>query len=778
MTNRILHLPGAVAAALALAFLGACGQVESERVAVPAGKGALELAGRHGFGRSISGVVRPSDRAQEELFVSGWHLRETYTSGEETVWSVVARPVLLLPLAEVPTVDVELSLEVQRAEFRGGDYPLGVEVNGVELGTTELVDGMNHLRLPVPSGLLFAGLNRIVLQSPEPDSPADHGFGGDRRKLGFRLGPVVVNAADAKRVPVLHRSLKAMPGATVHWSLAEGAGPWSLVVQDGATGVVQSSHSMVGAGGLVELSEDGGEDLQLAVWPVDPGDSPGLRSEDELTEFVIRSEPNYTDVILIVVDTLRADALVLAAPPNIAGLAAESTVFEYAFAHAPITLPSHTALFSSRHPHVTGIVNNGQTVSAELPLFAPHLASFGYRTLAAVSLGTLLAPVMGLDTGLDRGFDRFESASDLDSYAEMTAPLLADLLADEDGSEPMLLFAHFADPHEPYRSAGPTGLETHVLVDGVPSMVLDPGRAPYVERRIKLEAGPHQLAFESPGLEVQLRSLALRFEDGTQLEPRFLEGALMALGERHVVEFDVPADGTVEVDLWLNDYPRKEARYARYAEEIAMVDVAIGELIADLKTAGRWDDSLVVFTSDHGEGLAQHGIIGHVGGLFEEQLHVPLLVKLPAGEAWQPVRSQLEQMSKRVVRHVDLVPTLLELLGLPPLAGQEGRSLLDPDLADGTSLEVLGQTHAPEARFDLYSLRDERWKLIYAPDSRRFQMFDIQADPAEEQDVFAEHGDERIEWQVRLRDLALLWKRDGNIETDEERAALRAALGY
>lgn len=778
MMNRTVHLPGAVAAALALAFLGACGQVEPERVSVPAGTSALELAGGGGFGRSLSGVVRPSSSSQEELFVSGWHLRETYARGSETVWSVSASPALLLPLGQVPTVDVELTLEVHRADFYVGKYPLSVELNGVDLGTTDLSEGTNHLRLPVPSGLLFPGLNRITLGSPEPDSPAEHGVGPDTRKLGFRLGPVVLEAADATREPVLHRALRAMPGATAHWSLAEGAGSWNLAIQDGGTGVVRSTHSMAGSGGLVELSEHGGEDLQLAVWPVVTGDSPGERSEDELLDFVIRSQPNYTDVILIVVDTLRADALILAAPPNIAGLAAESTVFERAYAHAPITLPSHTALFSSRHPHVTGIVNNGQTVSAELPLFAPHLATYGYRALAAVSLGTLLAPVMGLDTGLDRGFDRFVSANDLDSYAEMTAPLLAEMLAEEDGSEPMFLFAHFADPHEPYRSSGPTGLETRVMLDGEQAMVLDPGRAPYVERKIGLSAGPHRLAFESPGLEVQLRRLVLRTADGTQLEPRFTVGSLMEVCERQVVEFDVPEDGLLEVEFWLNDYPRLEARFARYAEEIGMVDVAIGGLIADLKAAGRWDNSLVVFTSDHGEGLAQHGITGHVGGLYEEQLHVPLLIKLPAGEGWQPVRTQLESMSKRVVRHVDLVPTLLELLRLPPLEGQEGRSLLDPGLASGDSLEVLGQTHAPEARFDLYSLRDEHWKMIYAPDSRRFQMFDIQADPAEETDVFAEHGDERVEWQVRLRDLATVWKRDGHINTSDEVRERLDALGY
>jgi arylsulfatase A-like enzyme len=115
-------------------------------------------------------------------------------------------------------------------------------------------------------------------------------------------------------------------------------------------------------------------------------------------------------VILIVIDTLRADVLLagrnLVATPNIDALAAEGTVFPQAFTHAPMTLPAHTSLFSSRLPCETGVFNNGMVVRQDLPLLAERFEASGYDTRAVISLATL-TPLK--DGGLDRGFQDFDS---------------------------------------------------------------------------------------------------------------------------------------------------------------------------------------------------------------------------------------------------------------------------------------------------------------------------------------------------------------------------------
>ena len=98
-------------------------------------------------------------------------------------------------------------------------------------------------------------------------------------------------------------------------------------------------------------------------------------------------------VVLIVVDTLRADAVLdprgQCDTPNIDALARDGVAFERAFSHAPMTLPSHTALFSSRPPFETGVFNNWQPVREDLPLLAQWLEEYGYQTHAVISLGTL-----------------------------------------------------------------------------------------------------------------------------------------------------------------------------------------------------------------------------------------------------------------------------------------------------------------------------------------------------------------------------------------------------
>lgn len=99
------------------------------------------------------------------------------------------------------------------------------------------------------------------------------------------------------------------------------------------------------------------------------------------------------NVVLIVIDTLRADAVLDPAgrydTPCIDRFAAEGIVFPRAFSAAPMTLPSHMSLFSSRPPLETGIYNNGASVREDLPLVAEWLAGHGYDTRAVLSIATL-----------------------------------------------------------------------------------------------------------------------------------------------------------------------------------------------------------------------------------------------------------------------------------------------------------------------------------------------------------------------------------------------------
>lgn len=167
-----------------------------------------------------------------------------------------------------------------------------------------------------------------------------------------------------------------------------------------------------------------------------------------------------------------------------------------------------------------------------------------------------------------------------------------------------------------------------------------------------------------------------------------------------------------------------------YDGNLAYVDSHVGALVDSLRARDRWDRTVLVLLSDHGEGFWQHGTKGHGGVPYEEVVHVPLLLRIPGVEA------------RRVsdpVELVDLLPTLLELAGIPDEDPERvGRSLLPL---------ALGQTQATENRVihmrsnrtkaPVYALREGRYKWLLFVNERRHELYDLQTDPGEKEDLVA-----------------------------------------
>lgn len=110
-----------------------------------------------------------------------------------------------------------------------------------------------------------------------------------------------------------------------------------------------------------------------------------------------------------------------------------------------------------------------------------------------------------------------------------------------------------------------------------------------------------------------------------------------------------------------------QADLVKYDGEIAWVDEQVGRLVAELKRQGQYDNTLIMLVSDHGEQFGEHGAQGHGVSLHEEELRVPLILKLPGGRLDGETRQALVEM-------VDIAPTVLDLLGLQPESRFEGRS--------------------------------------------------------------------------------------------------------
>jgi len=171
--------------------------------------------------------------------------------------------------------------------------------------------------------------------------------------------------------------------------------------------------------------------------------------------------------------------------------------------------------------------------------------------------------------------------------------------------------------------------------------------------------------------------------------------------------------------------PARFSEYAPYDGEIAYADELVGRLVDRLRTEKLYDKATIVLLADHGEGLGDHGEQEHGMFLYDETMHVPLIVKLP--------RQHDGRRETTPIQHIDVAPTLLALAGIaqpPDLHGRNLRPLLD---GAGRVPETDIYAEALEARYhfgwsELYSLTDARYRLIRAP---RDELYDLNDDPKE-----------------------------------------------
>ena len=190
--------------------------------------------------------------------------------------------------------------------------------------------------------------------------------------------------------------------------------------------------------------------------------------------------------------------------------------------------------------------------------------------------------------------------------------------------------------------------------------------------------------------------------------------------------------GTSRAFLFLHLYephkpyapPARFAQYAPYDGEIAYTDELVGRLIRYLKSHQLYDRSTIVLLSDHGEGLGDHGEQEHGLFVYEEAIHVPLIIK-------QESNVGAGRRVADLVQHVDLVPTILDLVKAPGAGGFRGRSLKPALEGTGELGDTSVYSEALYARYhfgwsELTALTDGRYRYIKAP---REELYDLARDP-------------------------------------------------
>ncbi len=211
-----------------------------------------------------------------------------------------------------------------------------------------------------------------------------------------------------------------------------------------------------------------------------------------------------------------------------------------------------------------------------------------------------------------------------------------------------------------------------------------------------------------------------------------------------------------------------------YDGEIAYVDSQIGDLLSYLDELGIRDHTLVIVTADHGEGLGEHGEQTHSLLIYDGTLHVPMIFSAPGAiPGGKVLQSQ--------VSLVDVMPTLLEMLGVHPPGNLDGRSLLQaaPSTPRPVYVETLS-TMTLHGWAPLLGVRRDDYKFILAPEP---ELYDLRADPHELDNLYESHSDPAMDLRAELitfvgEDPWLAARATQNAELKPDAIRRLEALGY
>lgn len=445
-------------------------------------------------------------------------------------------------------------------------------------------------------------------------------------------------------------------------------------------------------------------------------------------------------ILFITVDTLRADHLgVYGYPrntsPNVDQLAGDGVVFGLAIAQWPKTAPSFASMFTGRYPQSTGMTHRAaRRLPEEYVTLAEMLRDAGYKNLAVVS-----NPVLSAALGWSQGFDSFvETWKTAESQSD--------------------------DPSE-YRQ-------------WINAVRVNELAQPLLERHANQDRLFIWLHYSDPHVPYVL--------------PEGLSNPF--LDDRFDVQ-DEPVEDDLSDSRGLGDETRLGFYIAQYDANIFVADRFIGEILDLADGLGLLTDALVVFTSDHGEGMGEHKYYFRHGGVpYNTNSHVPLLVSYPG------VIDGARRVSAPV-ELIDLYPTLAEIVAGQSVGEElEGRSLVAQllgwdDSASGDPKSIrfaFSESGQPRnLRSHYRTIQDVRWKLVFHPAVTTkdrelpalFELYDLVNDPLE-QDNLA--GSERDQFERLWPELSA-WMQQGDTasavmgeeegHSEETLKALRA-LGY
>jgi len=415
-------------------------------------------------------------------------------------------------------------------------------------------------------------------------------------------------------------------------------------------------------------------------------------------------EIEYRDcnIIFVLIDALRADHLSCygyprKTSPNIDKLAEESILFENCISQAWYTLPSVASIFTSRYPHNHMVTDKNLKLPENELTLAEVLKLYGYKT-AAFTGGIFFEPVYGLNQGFDiyyartaqtKGPLRLRLGKSSDIY-----PKALDWI-EKNRNEKFFVFIHSYDLFLPTRL--PARYKN----------IFDPGYKGVADKLLSL-----------PRLQILKKGPDKYYYIESAKSDRFKEVKIKDPDLRHII--------------------------ADYDAGIHYADSFVGELLKRIKELKLYENTIIVITADHGTDLLDHRTLRFYrgGDVYDEVSKVPLLIKYPKS-------MMRNKRIKKQAQLIDVMPTILDSLGIPVNKEAEGRSLMilfDNDNNTDFNKFVFSGWENTQA------IRSRQWKLIYS--SGRYELYDLKNDPYESDNVIEDKPEIFLEMMKPL----FFWK--------------------
>lgn len=423
-------------------------------------------------------------------------------------------------------------------------------------------------------------------------------------------------------------------------------------------------------------------------------------------------------------DTIAANGFDHMVTPNLDRLVAQGAVFENMYVTAPSCAPSRASLFSGTYPHTNGVFRNDEPWNY---CWVSELADAGYRCVNVGKMHTM--PIEG-----DFGFherhvveNKDRDHPNLPFYLDNWDKAIKARGAFKPSRVSYSKRSYYHEAMGAFIWEQDEDLHPDVFVADTACWWLEryPGQEPFFL----------QVGFPGPHPPYDPTQEYLDLYEGKDLPAAILDydlstqpAPLRALRQNHL------DSGHDAVHHQENPTPEQLHRQrAHYYANVTMIDDQVGKIIAALEARGVLNETLIIFTSDHGDCLNDHGH-SQKWNMYEQSVHVPAVV------CW-PNKVEAGKRLPHLVSLFDFGPTILEAAGVSVPEWMEARSLNDVLFdAPKTSREQVFAEHSDDAILTgtnfMTMIRKDQWKLVHFVDSEEGQLFDLEADPDERENLW------------------------------------------